>query len=85
MSAVNVTAPESGPNVTVMAAINSTCVQLSWSEPQVPNRLLGYRVGKESNIIVSQNLKKCLVAVFDSPGMYINAIFSCFYRFLVWS
>ena len=41
----NFAAPQLGPSVTGMTAINSTCVQLSWSAPQFPNRLLGYRVG----------------------------------------
>ena len=40
----DVAAPQLGPGITGMTAINSTCVRLRWSAPQIPNKLFGYRV-----------------------------------------
>ena len=50
---IDVTAPQPGPSVTGITAINSTCVQLTWSAPQFPNRLLGYRVGGSTEPITT--------------------------------
>ena len=55
---VDVTAPQPGPRITGTVAINSTCVKLSWLEPQFPNRLIGYRVGGNTKL-VSSNISFC--------------------------